>query len=55
MKIDMSPNAVTHRLKSANQLRNLCLILARSSAGQNIRQKHTANKLVKRTFSAIGR
>ena len=43
MKIDMSKKAITRRLKTVNQLRNVCLSLANSSAGAKIRKK-TANK-----------
>ena len=43
MKIDMSKKAITNRLKTVNQLRNVCLSLANSSAGAKIR-KQIANK-----------
>ena len=43
MKIDMSKKAITNRLKTVNQLRNVCLSLANSSAGAKIR-KQTADK-----------
>jgi hypothetical protein len=43
MKIDMSKKAITHRLKTVNQLRKICLSLAHSSAGEKIR-KQTADK-----------
>jgi hypothetical protein len=39
MKIDMSKKAITNRLKIVNQLRNVCLSLANSSAGVKIRKK----------------
>lgn len=55
MKIDMSPHAVTLRLKQVNQLRRTCLALANSSVGRRIRKKYAANKLVQRTSLAIGR
>jgi len=55
MKIDMSPAAVTLRLKQASQLTRACLSLAKSSAGLKIRRKHAANKSVKRTSVALGR
>jgi hypothetical protein len=54
MKIDMSPAAVTLRLKQVNQLRRTCLALAKSSVGQSIRKKYAANKLVERTSRALG-
>ena len=34
MKIDMSPEAVANRLKAFNELRRVCLSLAKSSAGR---------------------
>ena len=55
MKIEMSPRAVTMRLKMVNQLRRTCLSLADSSEGRKIRKKFSANKLVQRTSQAIGR
>jgi hypothetical protein len=55
MKIDMSPGAVTLRLKQVAQLRNACLALARSSTSLEICKKNTANKLVQRTSLALGR
>ena len=55
MKIDMSPKAVTLRLKQVSQLRKACLALARSSSGLKIRKRNSANKLVQRTSLALGR
>lgn len=55
MKIDMSRQAVTLRLKQASELRRTCLALANSSAARDIRKKYTANKLVQRTSRALGR
>lgn len=55
MKIDMSPRAVTNRLKLVNQLRRACLSLANSSAGRKIQTKFSANKFVHRTSKALGR
>ena len=43
MKIDMSKRAITHRLRTVNQLRKVCLSLANSSAGKKIR-KQAADK-----------
>ncbi len=54
MKIDMSPAIITLRLKEVNNLRKICLSLAKSSAGLEIRKKHLNNELVRRTFYAIG-
>jgi len=42
MKIDMTPTAVTLRLKQVAKLRLVCLSLAKSSKGHEIRKKHTA-------------
>jgi len=39
MKIDMSKQAITRRLKTVNQLRKVCLSLAHSSAGAKIRKQ----------------
>ncbi len=55
MKIDMSPTAVTKRLRQVSALRNLCLSLARSSAGREVVQRHPTNKKVQRTSLALGR
>jgi hypothetical protein len=55
MKIDMSPQAVTLRLKQVNQLRHTCLTLANSSIARRIRKKYATNKLVRRTSLALGR
>lgn len=55
MKIDMSKEAITQRLKTAEQLRRLCLALARSSAGHDIRQKFPDNETVQRTARALGK
>jgi len=46
MKIDMSEEAVTNRLKTVNQLRKACLSLANSSEGKKIREQFSANKSV---------
>jgi len=55
MKIDMSPEAVSRRLRQVSQLRRLCLSLASSSAGREVAQKHAANQTVQRTDQALGR
>jgi hypothetical protein len=55
MKIDMSAKAVTSRLKTVNQLRKLCLSLAKSSEGSRIRKQFAAKESVKRTSQALGR
>jgi hypothetical protein len=55
MKIDMTPSAVTRRLRQVAQLRRACLSLARSSKGLEIRKTHPANKSVQRTSLALGR
>jgi len=55
MKIDMSPEAIANRLKAVNELRRVCLSLAKSSAGREIMKKNSKNKTVQRTLSALGR
>jgi hypothetical protein len=55
MKIDMSPAAITLRLKQVEELRQACLALAGSSIALKIRQKYSANKSIQRTSQAIGR
>jgi hypothetical protein len=55
MKIDMSPEVVTNRLKIVNELRRTCLSLANSKAGKEIMTKYSANKSVQRTSHALGR
>lgn len=54
-QIDMSVAAVTKRLQQVDQLRRLCLSLADSSAGKDIRNRFRANELVQRTSRALGR
>lgn len=53
MKIDMSPTAITLRLKQVNQLRRTCLALAQSSLGMRIQEKHKTNESVQRTSKAL--
>ena len=55
MKIDMSPGAVSLRLRQAAQLRRACLSLAKSAPALKIRREHPSNKTVQRTTSALGR
>ncbi len=55
LKIDMSPEAVTRRLKQAEELRKLCLSLAQTSIGLEIMEKHKDHPTVSRTAKAIGR
>ena len=54
MKIDMTPAAVTRRLKQAAELRRACLSLARSSAGREVLKRHPGNRTVLRTIKALG-
>lgn len=54
MKIDMSKEAVTKRLRQVEELRTLCLSLANSSAGKEIQRKNPNNKIVQRTARATG-
>ncbi len=54
MKIDMTRDAISRRLKTANELRRACLSLANSSVGKKIQQKHADNKSVQRTIQALG-
>jgi len=55
MKIDMSPKAITKRLKIVNELRRVCLSLANSDAGKEIIKKFSANQSVQRTAQSLGR
>ena len=43
MKIDMTPAAVTLRLRQVAHLRLACQSLARSSKSLEIRKRHSAN------------
>jgi hypothetical protein len=54
MKIDMSSEAITKRLKTVNELRRICLSLANSSAGKEIIKKNPDNKTVQRTKQSLG-
>jgi hypothetical protein len=53
MKIDMSREAVTKRLKTVDQLRKVCLSLASSSAGKSIRKTIPADETDQRTSLAL--
>jgi hypothetical protein len=55
MRIDMSPAAIARRLNQVRALRQLCLSLARSSAGRSVLEKNPANHKVQRTSLALGR
>lgn len=55
MKIDMSPAAIRQRLDQVRALRQLCLSLARSSAGREVILRYPANNKVQRTSLALGR
>lgn len=54
MKMDMSSDAITRRLKTVDRLRKLCLSLANSSAGKKVREEHPENEVVRRTARALG-
>lgn len=55
MKTDMSPRAVSRRLKQVEKLRHLCLSLAGSSAGSAVQSLIDKNKTVQqRTSKALG-
>jgi hypothetical protein len=54
MKIDMSREAVTNHLKTVEQLRKLCLSLANSSAGKQVRMQFPNNESVRKTEKALG-
>lgn len=54
MKIDLSSDAITRRLKTVDELRKLCLSLADSSIGRKVRDAHAADPTVQRTSRAIG-
>ncbi|HRC69812.1 MAG TPA: hypothetical protein PLS42_09130 [Candidatus Competibacter denitrificans] len=54
MKIDMSREAVTNRLKTVEQLRKLCLSLANSSAGKKVRTQFPHDESIQRTSRALG-
>lgn len=55
MKIDMSAETVAKRLRFVNELRKVCLSLAKSSVGREIMKKNVKNKTVQRTAQALGR
>lgn len=54
MKIDMSSEAITRRLKQVDDLREACLSLANSSIGRQIRLQNPDHPVVQRTSQAIG-
>ena len=54
MKTDKSPEAVTMRLKRVEQLRRLCLSLADTDVGRELRRKHPDNPAVRRIALALG-
>ncbi len=53
MKIDMSSEAISRRLRHVEQLRRLCLSLSSSSAGRDIAQRFPDNESVQRTNRAL--
>jgi hypothetical protein len=55
MKIDMSPKAITKRLRIVNELRRTCLSLANTGVGKEIMKKFLANQSVQRTARSLGR
>lgn len=55
MKIDMTPEAITRRLKIENAQKRACLSLANSSSGKEKLKKFSADKMVLRTVRSIGR
>jgi hypothetical protein len=55
MKIDLSLEVVANRLKAVNELRRVCLSLAKSSTGREILKNNSKNKSVQRTLQALGR
>jgi len=54
MKIDMSREAITNRLKTVEQLRRLCLSLAHSSEGQQVSKQFPHNESIQKTARALG-
>jgi hypothetical protein len=55
MRVDMSSEAVSKRLKTVNELRRVCLSLANSSEGKRIQKIYSANNQVQRTAKTLGR
>jgi hypothetical protein len=55
MKLDLSSEAISARLRQVAALRELCLSLADSSLGRQIRAKHPDNPAVQRTTEALGK
>lgn len=53
MKVDMSPPAVTARLREVEALRRICLSLARAGVAQDVARKHPGNERVARTVAAL--
>ena len=54
MKVDLSPQAVTGRLRQVEALRRLCLSLARAGVAREVARKHTDIQRVTRTVTALG-
>jgi hypothetical protein len=54
-KIEMTPAAITRRLRQVEELTRLCLSLAESSAGREVRARCRSNEQVQRISRAIGR
>jgi hypothetical protein len=55
MKIDLSSDAITRRLKTVDELRKPCLSLADSSIGRKVREAHPEDPAVQRVSRAIGK
>lgn len=54
MRVEMSSEAVSKRLKIVNELRRVCLSLANSSEGKRIQKTYSDNKQVQRTAKTLG-
>jgi hypothetical protein len=55
MKVDMSPKAVTLRLKQVAQLRRVCLALAKNQRGLKIQKERGLNKSDGQDSLGVGR
>ena len=53
-QIDMSPEAMTFRLKTVSELRRATLTLANSDVARAIRKKNPDNPISKRVALALG-
>lgn len=54
IELDMSSDAIAHRLKTVSELRRITLTLAKSDVARDFRKKNPNNPISKRIALALG-